>query len=200
VVEPLRIGLTGSIGMGKSQTAKFFAELGVPVHDSDAAVHALYQKGGAAVAPVAAAFPDCVKDGAVDRQALAQKVVGNAAALAELEAIVHPLAQAVETEFLAQAKAQGTKLVVLDIPLLFETGAEKRLDVVVVVSAPAGIQRQRVLTRPGMNEARLAAILKRQMPDAEKRARADYVVDSSQSLAQARQQVRHIVEELRTRA
>jgi dephospho-CoA kinase len=200
VVEPLRIGLTGSIGMGKSQTAKFFAELGVPVHDSDAAVHALYEKGGAAVAPVAALFPDCVKDGAVDRKVLAQKVVGDEAALAKLEAIVHPLAQALERDFLAQAKAQGAGMVLLDIPLLFETGAEKRLDVVVVVSAPVEIQRQRVLTRPGMSEERLAALLKRQMPDAEKRARADYVVDSGQSLAHAFAQVRQIVEELRTRS
>jgi dephospho-CoA kinase len=200
VVEPLRIGLTGSIGMGKSQTAKFFAELGVPVHDSDAAVHALYEKSGAAVEPLAAAFPDCVKDGAVDRQALAQKVVGDAAALAKLEAIVHPLAQAMEKDFLVQAKAQGAKMVLLDIPLLFETGAEKRLDVVVVVSAPAEIQRQRVLSRPGMSEKRFEAILARQMPDAEKRTRADYVVDTGQSLAHACAQVHQIVEELRTRS
>jgi dephospho-CoA kinase len=200
VVKPLRIGLTGSIGMGKSQTAEFFAELGVPVHDSDAAVHALYEKGGAAVTPVAAQFPDCVRGGAVDRPALAQKVMGDAAALAKLEAIVHPLARVMEREFLTQAQAQGAKLAVLEIPLLFETGAETRLDVVVVVSAPLEIQRQRVLTRPGMSEERLAAILKRQMPDAEKRARADYVVDTSRSLVHARQQVRQIVEELQTRS
>jgi dephospho-CoA kinase len=183
--------------MGKSETARFFGRLGLPVYDADAAVHALYEKGGAAVAPVAAAFPGSVKNGRVNREALAKMVMGNAAALAGLEAIVHPLAEAAEKAFLAQAKAQGAKMVVLDIPLLFETGADKRVDVVVVVSAPAGMQRTRVLARPGMSEARFAKILARQMPDAEKRARADYVVDTGLGLDLAFEQVRQIVEELR---
>jgi dephospho-CoA kinase len=192
---PLLIGLTGSIGMGKSETAKLFARLGVPVYDADAAVHALYDKGGAAVAPIAEAFPGCIKEGSVDRKALADLVLGDAAALARLEAIVHPLAAEKRQAFIAQEA--DADLVVLDIPLLFETGAEAGLDAVVVVSAPEEVQRQRVLVRDGMTEEKLAHLLARQLPDAEKRARAQYVVDTGQGFTFAFEQVRKIVEELR---
>jgi len=200
VAEPLRIGLTGSIGMGKSETAKLFARLGVPIYDADAAVHMLYEKNGAAVAPVGEAFPGCVKDGRIDRKALGEIVMGDAVALARLEAIVHPLVLEVEQAFLARAKAQGADLVVLDIPLLFETGAERRFDAVVAVSAPQAVQWARVMARPGMSEERFARILSRQLPDAEKRARADYVVDTGRGLEAAFDQVRQIVEELQARA
>jgi len=200
VAEPLRIGLTGSIGMGKSETAKLFARLGVPAYDADAAVHMLYEKDGAAVAPVGEAFPNCVKDGEVDRKALGERVMGDAQALARLEAIVHPLVLQVEQAFIARAKAQGADLVVLDIPLLFETGAERRFDAVVVVSAPDAVQWARVMARPGMSQDRFARILSRQLPDAEKRARADYVVDTGQGLEHAFAQVRRIVEELRAKS
>ena len=196
---PLLIGLTGSIGMGKSETAKMFVRLGVPVYDADAAVHALYDAGGAAVAPIAEAFPGSVKDGRVDRAGLTARVVGDAAALARLEAIVHPLVRATEQAFIDRAAAGGTDLVVLNIPLLFETRGETRMDAVMVVSAPEEIQRRRVLAREGMTEEKLAFILSRQMPDAEKRARADYVVDTGAGLDHAFDQVRKIVEELRSK-
>jgi len=197
---PLLVGLTGSIGMGKSETAKAFARLGVPVYDADAAVHALYDAGGAAAAPIAEAFPGSVKDGRVDRSALAARVVGDAAALARLEAIVHPLVGTMQRDFINRASANGADLVVLDIPLLFETGAQARMDAVVVVSAPEEVQRRRVMAREGMTEEKFALILARQMPDAEKRARADYVVDTGAGLDHAFDQVRKIVEELRVRA
>ena len=199
VDRPLLIGLTGSIGMGKSETAKMFARLGLPVHDADAAVHALYEPGGAAVEPIAQAFPGCVKDGRVDRTALAVHVVNDAAALARLEAIVHPLVRATEQAFIDQAAAGGAEMVALNIPLLFETRGETRMDAVVVVSAPEETQRRRVLAREGMTEEKLARILSRQMPDAEKRARAHYVVDTGGSLDHAFEQVRKIVEELRSK-
>jgi dephospho-CoA kinase len=173
----LVLGLTGSIAMGKSTTAAMFRALGVPVHDADAAVHALY--GAAAVAPVEAAFPGVVVGGRVDRQRLASIVVGDAAALARLEAIVHPLVRAAEREFLARADAAGARRVVLDVPLLFETGGAARVDAVVLVTAPAAVQRERALRRPGMTEERLAVILARQMSDAEKRRRAHFVIDTS---------------------
>jgi dephospho-CoA kinase len=184
------IGLTGSIAMGKSTTARLFAEEGVPVHDADAAVHRLYE--GAAVAPIEAAFPGVTKAGKVDRAALGQRVAGNPETLRRLEQIVHPLVQATETEFLEAAEASGAKVVVLDIPLLFETGSEKRVDAVVVVSAPAEMQRARLIER-GIDMERLQALLARQMPDAEKRGRADFVVDSSQGIEPARTQVRQIL-------
>ena len=199
VDRPLLIGLTGSIGMGKSETAKMFSRLGVPVYDADAAVHTLYDVGGAAVAPIAQVFPGCVRDGRVDRSALAAQVVDDAAALARLETIVHPLVGAIQRDFIAAAAAKGADLVILDIPLLFETGAEARMDAVVVVSAPQETQRRRVLAREGMSEEKLARILARQMPDAEKRARAHYVVDTGDSLDHAFEQVRKIVEELRSK-
>jgi dephospho-CoA kinase len=170
------IGLTGSIGMGKSTTAAMFRDAGVPVYDADAAVHDLYDAGGAAVGPVGEAFPGAVKDGRVDREALRQAVLGNPEALKRLNAIVHPLVGRDRMGFFAKAEADGADIVVLDIPLLFESGGARRCDAIIVVSAPSFLQRARVLARPGMDEARFAAILAKQMPDAEKRRRADFVV------------------------
>jgi dephospho-CoA kinase len=193
----ITIGLTGSIGMGKSTTLAMFAAEGVPVYDADAEVHALYAPGGAAVAPVEAAFPGVVKDGAVHRPTLSERVLGDPAELARLNAIVHPLLGASRAAFFERATAAGADMVVLDIPLLFETGGEKRLDVVVVASAPADVQRARVLARPDMSEAKLDAILARQMTDADKRARADFVVDTGAGLEPARAQVRAIIAALR---
>ncbi|MFY8143348.1 MAG: dephospho-CoA kinase [Caulobacter sp.] len=194
----LILGLTGSIGMGKSTTAKMFQDEGVPVYDADAAVHALYATGGAAVGPVEAAFPGVVVNGAIDRAKLSAQVVGNSEALAKLEAIVHPLVGAHRIGFFEQAKAEGHEIVVLDIPLLFETGGEKRVDKVVVVSAPAEVQRERVLARPEMTPEKFEAILARQTPDADKRARADFVIDTGQGLDHARRQVRDLLTLLRT--
>lgn len=185
------LGLTGSIGMGKSATAAMFRELGVPVHDADLAVHALYR--GRAVAPIAAAYPDAVRDGAVDRARLGAIVLADAAALKRLEAIVHPMVREVETAFLDAARRDGVPLAVLDIPLLYETGGEARCDAVAVVSAPSEVQAGRVLARPGMDAAKFAAISAKQMPDAEKRRRADFVVDTSRGFDAARVQVRDIV-------
>jgi len=184
------LGLTGSVGMGKSTTAKFFAEEGVPVHDADAAVHRLYE--GEAVVPVEAAFPGTTANGKVDRDKLAASVVGDVEALKGLEAIVHPLVRAAEQKFLADAQAGGAKVALLDIPLLYETGGESRCDAVVVVTAPEHVQRARVLAR-GTSEERLAGILARQLPDAEKRRRADFVVDTSVGFEGARAQVRDIL-------
>jgi dephospho-CoA kinase len=185
------LGLTGSIGMGKSTTARFFAEAGVPVHDSDAVVHALYE--GEAVVPVAAAFPGTAVDGRIDRAKLAAQLVGNPDAIKRLEAIVHPLVRAATQRFLDEQAARGARVVVLDIPLLFETGGERRVDAVVVVSAPPEVQRARVLGRSGMTAERLDTLLARQMSDAEKRARAHFVVDSSRSFDSARAQVHGIL-------
>lgn len=172
------LGLTGSIGMGKSTAAAMLRRLGVPVHDADATVHRLFAPGGAAVGPIRSAFPGAVRDGAVDRAALGRLVFGDPAALARLEAIVHPLVRRAERDFLARARRRRLGLVVLDIPLLFETAAERRCDAVAVVSAPAFLQAQRVLARPGMTGGRLEAIRARQTPDAVKRRRADWVVPS----------------------
>lgn len=171
-----RLGLTGSIGMGKSATLALFAERGHPVWDADAAVHRLYGLGGAAVAPVSALFPTALKDGAIDRAILRAEITGDPAALARLEAAVHPLVAADREAFINRARAEGARLVVLDIPLLYETGAAAGLDGVAVVSTDAATQRARVMARPGMTEAMFDAILSRQMPDAEKRARADWVI------------------------
>ena len=186
------LGLTGSLGMGKSTTARFFAEAGVPVHDADAVVHRLYE--GEAVAAIEAAFPGTTGAGKVDRNKLAARVLGDAAALQRLEAIVHPLVHDAERRLLAEAQARGEKVAVLDIPLLFETGGDRRVDAVVVVSAPAEVQRARVLERPGMTIEKLESILAKQMPDAEKRRRADFVVDTSQGFDAARAQVRAILD------
>ena len=186
------LGLTGSLGMGKSTAARFFAEAGVPVHDADAVVHRLYE--GEAAAAIEAAFPGTTAGGKVDRNKLAARVLGDAAALQRLEAIVHPLVQEAERRLLAEAAATGEKIAVLDIPLLFETGGDRRVDAVVVVSAPPDVQRTRVLERPGMTIEKLESILSKQMPDAEKRRRADFVVDSSQGFESARAQVRAILD------
>ncbi|TNE41627.1 MAG: dephospho-CoA kinase [Alphaproteobacteria bacterium] len=195
----LLIGLTGSIGMGKSETAKMFQKLGVPVYDADAAVHALYAREGAAVAPIAEAFPAAIVEGAVDRARLSKEVVGKPEALKRLEAIVHPLVGEAQMAFLRQAEAAGAPMVVLDIPLLFETGGETRVDVTVVVSAPAEVQKERVLARPDMTEEKFAAILAKQTPDAEKRAKADFIVDSSKGLSFAFDKVKEIVDSLKDR-
>jgi dephospho-CoA kinase len=189
------LGLTGSVGMGKSVTATFFAEEGVPVHDADAAVHRLYE--GEAVAPIEAAFPGTTADGKVDRVKLGNRVLGDPAALLKLEGIVHPLVRREEERFLASADKSGADIAVLDIPLLFETGGEKRCDAVVVVSAPAELQRERVMARPGMTAEKFGAILAKQMPDAEKRAKADFMVDSSKGFDAARAQVRDILAAIR---
>jgi dephospho-CoA kinase len=185
------LGLTGSLAMGKSATAKMFAEEGVPVHDADAAVHRLYE--GEAVPLIETAFAGTTAGGKVDRDKLGQRVLGDAAALKRLEGIVHPLVRKAEERFLTEAEHKGASVAVLDIPLLYETGAEKRCDAVVVVSAPADVQRARAFERPGMTEAKFQAILGKQMPDAEKRARADFIVDSGQGLERARAQVRDIL-------
>ena len=190
------LGLTGSLGMGKSTTAQFFADAGVPVHDADAVVHRLYE--GEAAAAIEAAFPGTTVAGKVDRTKLGARVLGDAAALRRLEAIVHPLVQEAEQRLLAQAEAAGKMVAVLDIPLLFETGGDRRVDAVVVVSAPPEVQRGRVLERPGMTAEKFDAILGKQMPDAEKRRRADFIVDTSQGLDSARAQVRAILDAVAT--
>jgi len=191
------VGLTGSIGMGKSATAAMFAEAGAPVYDADAEVRRLYAPGGGAVAKVEAAFPGVVVDGAVDRGRLGERVLGDPEALARLNGIVHPLMGEARAEFFRAAREGGAEVVVLDIPLLFETGGERNVDKVVVVSAPEALQRERVLARPGVTAAKLAAILAAQTPDAEKRARADFVVDTSQGFDHAREQVKAILAALR---
>jgi len=195
----LLIGLTGSIGMGKSETAKMFRELGVLVYDADAAVHKLYEKGGKAVEPLRAAFPAAIVDDAVDRKALSRSVIGMPDEMKKLEAIVHPLVGEAQMDFLRENMAAGQAMAVLDIPLLYETGGETRVDIVVVVSAPYDIQKTRVLARPDMDEAKFAAIHAKQVPDAEKRRRADFVVESDKGLDHARAQVAAIVEALKTR-
>jgi len=185
------LGLTGSIGMGKSVTARLFAEAGVPVHDADAAVHRLYD--GEAAAAIEAAFPGTTFGGKVDRGKLAARVLDDAGAIERLEEIVHPLVRDSEQKFLAAAAARGARIVVLDIPLLFETGGEARVDAVVVVSAPPAVQRARALERPGMTAAKLDAIMAKQMADSDKRARAHFIVDSSRGLDSARAQVHGIL-------
>ncbi len=197
---PFIVGLTGSIGMGKTETAKMFARLGVPVYDADAAVYALYAKGGAAVAAIEDTFPGTVADGAVDRAALMQRLRGDEAAFKRLEAIVHPLVLEARWTFLEEAVAHGEKVVVLDIPLLFETGGGKDMDAIIVVSAPAEVQRKRVLGRPGMSVEKFEAILARQVPDAEKRAKADFIIETDKGLEQAFQDVKTITAALYERA
>jgi dephospho-CoA kinase len=185
------LGLTGSIGMGKSATAALFAEAGVPVHDADATVHDLYD--GEAVPAIEAAFPGSTAGGKVDRVKLSAQVVGHPAALKALEAIVHPMVVEKRDRFLAAARADGAAVALLDIPLLYETGADAECDAVVVVSAPAHVQRERVLERPGMTIERFESLLLRQLPDEEKRRRADFVVDTSQGFDRARGQVADIL-------
>lgn len=185
------LGLTGSIGMGKSTTSAMFRAAGVPVHDADQAVHDLY--AGAAAPQIEAAFPGTTANGVVDRAKLSAAVLGRPEALAKLEAIVHPLVRAEEQAFLVRARKSGATVAVLDVPLLLETGGEGRCDAVVVVTAPAEVQRKRVLGRPGMSEEKFAAILARQIPDAEKRRRAHFLVDTSRGLIIAERQVRSIL-------
>lgn len=190
------LGLTGSVAMGKSTTARFFAEEGVPVHDADSVVHRLYE--GDAVPVIEAAFPGTTAGGKVDRVKLGSRVMGDLAALRQLEAIVHPMVQDAEARFLAEAQAKGTPVVLLDIPLLFETGGDGRVDAVVVATAPPEVQRARVLERPGMTAQKLEAMLARQLPDSEKRRRADFIVDTSRGFDDARAQVREILRKVAT--
>lgn len=188
------LGLTGSIGMGKSATAGMFRAHGVPVHDADAAVHRLY--AGAAVTPVEAAFPGVTRDGVIDRPSLSARVLNDAAAMKRLEAIVHPLVRAEEEAFLAKARDKGARLVVLDIPLLLETRAAERVHAVAVVSASAQVQRERVLARNGMTPERFEAILAKQMPDADKRRHAHFIIDTGRGFAAAQHQVAGLVRAL----
>jgi dephospho-CoA kinase len=190
------LGLTGSLGMGKSATAKMFAEEGVPVHDADAVVHRLYE--AEATGAIEAAFPGTTAEGKVDREKLAKRVFGNVAAIKKLEAIVHPLVRNAEERFLAEAERKRALVAVLDIPLLFETGAEKRCDAVVVVTAPPDVQRARAFERPSMTEQKFTAILAKQISDAEKQRRADFVVDTSKGFDAARDQVRDILARVAT--
>lgn len=193
----IRIGLTGSIGMGKSTTAKMFAARGIPVHDADACVHRLYE--GRAVPLINDAFPGTVADGKVDRTLLSKQVLGNPEAMKRLEEIVHPLVREEEQSFLDLARLDGHTAVLMDIPLLFETAAEDRVDVIVVVTADADIQRERVLARPGMTEDRFKAILEKQVPDAEKREKADFLIDTGLGMAAAERRVDEILKDLAER-
>jgi dephospho-CoA kinase len=187
------LGLTGSIGMGKSTTATMFVDAGVPVYDADAAVHQLYE--GEAVAAIEAEFPGTTINGKVDRNKLSACVVHDSAAMKRLEEIVHPMLGASRQKFLQEAEQSGAPVAVVDVPLLFETGGEKRVDAVVVVTTTAELQRERILARPNMTEEKLAAMLARQMPDAEKRRRADFVVDTSHGLDPVRTRIRDILTE-----
>jgi len=188
------LGLTGSIGMGKSTTAKLFAELGVPVYDADAIVHQLYD--GEAVAAIEAAFPGTTADGKVNRTKLSARVVHDPAAIQRLEEVVHPMLGSSRQKFFADAEGSGAPVVVVDVPLLFETGGEKRVDAVVVVTTSPELQRQRVLARGMMDDEKFNAILSRQMPDGEKRKRADFVVDTSHGLQPVRAQIKDILAEV----
>jgi dephospho-CoA kinase len=192
------IGLTGSIGMGKSATARLFREAGIPVFDSDACVHALYDSGGAAVGPVEAAFPGSLaEDGSIDRARLSRQLNDDPDGFARLEAIVHPLVAKARQHFLDAARNDGADIVVLDVPLLFETGGHEHVDAVIAVHAPHHVRRERVLQRPGMTEDKLAAIIARQTPDSVKLEKADYIVETSGGLDDARQQVGKIIAALR---
>jgi dephospho-CoA kinase len=194
----LVIGLTGSIGMGKTAMANLFREVGIPVYDADAAVHRLYQ--GEAVAAIAKAFPQAIRAGVVDRQRLAEQVIGKPEALHCLETIVHPLVAMARNEFVRKARQEGRHMVVLDVPLLFETEADRNVDIVLVVSATGAIQRARVLARPGMTEEKLAAVLARQVPDAEKRRRAHFVIRTDRDFTATRRQLQDILRALAARA
>ncbi|MFC3124741.1 dephospho-CoA kinase [Pseudoroseomonas globiformis] len=191
------LGLTGGIGMGKSHAATQFRRLGIPIFDADDTVHRLQSVRGRAVRPIGDAFPGTIANGGVNREALRQAVLGNPAALKRLERIVHPLVRSEERRFIQRCRRQGRRLVVLDIPLLFETGGDARCDVVVVVSAPAAVQRARVLRRSGMTRERLSAILARQMPDAEKQRRADFVVRTGLSRGHATRAITRLLQSLR---
>jgi dephospho-CoA kinase len=190
----IRLGLTGSIGMGKSATAALFRAAGIPVHDSDAAVHRLY--AGPAVPLIEAAFPGTVKDGIVDRAALGAAVLNNDAAMKRLEAIVHPLVTATTIDFLTRAEKAGHRLVVLDVPLLFEVGRDRDCDAILVVSADPAVQRERVLARPGMTPEKFQAIVARQIPDSDKRRRAHFVIDTGRGFEAARRAVKDVIRTL----
>ncbi|OLF75552.1 dephospho-CoA kinase [Maricaulis sp. W15] len=196
----LRVGLTGSIGMGKSATAQILREAGIPVFDSDAAVHALYARGGAAVDAVGQAFPGVVIDGAIDRRRLAEALNADPAGFEVLEGIVHPLVNEAREAFVAEQAAAGHNILVFDVPLLFETGGDKHVDVVIVVHAPDDVRRARVLQRPGMTAAKLDAIIARQLADSVKLERADHVVETSGGIEDARRQVATIITALKRRA
>jgi len=196
-MNPVIIGLTGSIGMGKSETAKMFERAGIPVFDSDAAVHELMARNGPAVARVEKSFPGVSGPNGIDRKCLGKRVFGAPAALKKLEAILHPMVSEMRQKFFDQARAEGLDMVVMDVPLLFETGGEEQCDYSVVVSAPEEIQRQRVLSRPGMTPRKFKDILARQMADAEKKLRADFVVQSDHGIEYAEDQVRQIIENIR---
>ena len=193
----IKLGLTGSIGMGKSATAQMFRNAGVPVHDSDAEVHRLY--AGEAAPLIEAAFPGTVKDGVVDRAALGARVLGDDAAMKRLEAIIHPLVRQATVDFVQKAERSGHALAVLDVPLLFEVGRDRDCDAVVVVSADPAVQRERVLARPGMTDEKFQAILARQIPDSEKRRRADYVIDTGQGFDAACRAVEGLIKTLTER-
>lgn len=190
------LGLTGSVGMGKSTAATMLKRMRVPVYDADAAVHRMMAKGGSAVAAVAAAFPGVENNGAIDRAALGRRVFGDGTAMKRLEAIIHPMVRADESHFLDAMRRRGAKLVVMDVPLLFESGRQRRYDATMVISAPAFLQRARVLARPGMTATRFAAILARQMPDAAKRRRADFLVTSGLGRAATWRQLRRVLRAL----
>ncbi|MGB3148050.1 MAG: dephospho-CoA kinase [Paracoccaceae bacterium] len=194
---PLLLGLTGSIGMGKSTTAGFFAAEGIPVWDADTAVAELYRPGGAAVAPLGALYPESLLQGGIDRGRLRARIAADPSALARIEGVVHPLVAAHRAAFIEEAAKKGAWMVLLDIPLLFETGADSMADEVLVVTAPEDVQQDRVMARPGMTKAHLATILARQMPDVEKRARAGHVIETL-SLDQTRRAVKALIDKLRT--
>jgi dephospho-CoA kinase len=196
----LRVGLTGSIGMGKSETAKLFARLGLPVFDADAAVHALYAPGGGGAAAIRERFPQAAGDDRVDRARLMEIVASDPRALRDLETLIHPLVREAEARFVEGARKRQDEVVILDIPLLFETGRDATMDAIVVVSAPQAVQRERVLKRPGMTAEKFEAILARQVPDVDKRAKADFIIETDKGLDHALQQVKRIAAELRRRA
>jgi dephospho-CoA kinase len=193
-------GLTGSIAMGKSETARMFAAQGIPVFDSDAAVHALYEKGGGAVAAIGSIAPAAIVQGSVDRRKLAELIQAQPALLPRIESAVHPLVQKMQAQFLADAAAAGADIALLDVPLLFEMGREKDVDVVIVVSAGERLQRERALSRPGMTVEKLDFIVSRQLPDEQKRAQADYVIDTSSSLADTAREVERVIADMRAKA
>ncbi|WP_427453298.1 dephospho-CoA kinase [Litorimonas sp. WD9-15] len=190
------IGLTGSIGMGKSTTAQMFSDLGCPVFDADATVHKMYAKGGRAVPLIRAVFPDAIVDGAVDRKVLGHHMRADSLNLKVLESFIHPWVGEARTLFLTQAKQNGVKAVIFDVPLLFETGGDKKVDATVVVTAPAEVQRARVMSRPGMTKDLFDMILSKQMPDAEKRRRADYIISTAEGLDAARKAVKSVLDDI----